>query len=119
MPTGIYYDQGKLALAIKTYNQAIQIEPNFPEAYNNLGNALREAGRVDEAIQCYTICIQLQYQRPPATGSWRGNPQAAAAQQAQRLAVAYNNLGGNIISLSNSLLCAVALGACSTFVNQR
>ncbi|GMH33160.1 hypothetical protein BSKO_00994 [Bryopsis sp. KO-2023] len=91
---GMYYDQGKLPLAIQTYNQAIQLEPNFPEAFNNLGNALREAGRIDEAVQCYTTCIQLQYQRPQITGPWRANPQAAATQQAQRLAVAYNNLGG-------------------------
>jgi len=94
---GIYYDQGKLPLAIQTYNQAIQLEPNFPEAYNNLGNALREGGRVDEAIQCYMTCIQLQYQRPnnpSMAAAWRTNPQVAAQQQAQRLAVAYNNLGG-------------------------
>ena len=73
------------------------IEPNFPEAYNNLGNAFREAGRTEEAIQCYTSCIQLQYQRPQnaaMAAAYRTNPQIAAAQQAQRLAVAYNNLGG-------------------------
>lgn len=49
-----------------TYREAIAREPNFPEAYNNLGNALREAGRPDEAIACYTACIQLQLQRPGA-----------------------------------------------------
>ena len=57
----------------------------------------REAGRTDEAVQCYTICIQLQFRAPgtPAVARARAaNPQAAAAQQAQRLSVAYNNLGG-------------------------
>lgn len=34
-------------LAIKTFRYAIQLEPNFPDAYNNLGNALREAGQLD------------------------------------------------------------------------
>eukprot|EP00210_Caulerpa_lentillifera_P007056 g6750.t1 len=94
---GIYYDQGKLPQSIQTYQQALTIEPNFPEAYNNLGNAFREAGRTEEAIQCYTSCIQLQYQRPQnpsLAAAYRSNPQAAAVQQAQRLAVAYNNLGG-------------------------
>ena len=52
-----------------TYREAIAREPNFPEAYNNLGNALREAGRPDEAIACYTACIQLQLQRPGAAAS--------------------------------------------------
>ena len=57
----------------------------------------REAGRTDEAVQCYTICIQLQFRAPgtPAVArALAANPQAAAAQQAQRLSVAYNNLGG-------------------------
>eukprot|EP01025_Chloroclados_australasicus_P009187 TRINITY_DN13536_c0_g2_i1.p1 TRINITY_DN13536_c0_g2~~TRINITY_DN13536_c0_g2_i1.p1 ORF type:complete len:949 (-),score=123.37 TRINITY_DN13536_c0_g2_i1:1866-4712(-) len=94
---GMYYEQGKLDLALRTYQQTISLEPNFPEAYNNLGNALREAGRVDEAVQCYTICIQLQYaghQNPAMQAALRTHPQAAAANQAQRLSVAYNNLGG-------------------------
>ena len=61
--------QGKLEEAVATYREAIAREPNFPEAYNNLGNALREAGRPDEAIACYTACIQLQLQRPGAAAS--------------------------------------------------
>ena len=60
---GVLFEQGKLDGAIATYREALAHEPNFPEAYNNLGNALREAGRVDEAIQCYTLCIQLQMGR--------------------------------------------------------
>lgn len=48
-------------------------------------------------MQCYTICIQLQFRAPgnPAVArALAANPQAAAVQQAQRLSVAYNNLGG-------------------------
>ena len=41
--TGVYYEQGKLDMAIVTYQEAIACEPQFPEAYNNLGNALRSA----------------------------------------------------------------------------
>ena len=84
-------------MAIQTYQDAITREPNFPEAYNNLGNALREANRPDEAIACYTMCIQLQFARPHNAALARAlqaNPQGAAMQQAQRLSVAYNNLGG-------------------------
>ena len=71
---GVFYEQGKLNEAIQTYQEAISREPNFPEAYNNLGNALREAGRADEAIACYTMCIQLQFARPQ-------NAQMARAMQ--------------------------------------
>ena len=83
--------------AIQTYQEAIAREPNFPEAYNNLGNALREANRMEEAMQCYTMCIQLQLRGPQTGSAARSSqvaPQAAAFQQAQRLSVAYNNLGG-------------------------
>ena len=93
----MYYEQGKLNEAIQTYQEAISREPNFPEAYNNLGNALREAGRTEEAIACYTMCIQLQFARPQnaqLARAMQANPQMAAVQQAQRLGVAYNNLGG-------------------------
>lgn len=34
-------------LAIKAFRYAIQLEPNFPDAYNNLGNALRESGQLE------------------------------------------------------------------------
>mmetsp|Transcript_2181 Transcript_2181/g.6511 ORF Transcript_2181/g.6511 Transcript_2181/m.6511 type:complete len:1397 (+) Transcript_2181:421-4611(+) len=97
---GLYYEQGKLEDAVATYREAIAREPIFPEAYNNLGNALRESGRADEAVACYTACIQLQLQRPATAAGTAAarpnlaNPGAAPAAQAQRLSVAYNNLGG-------------------------
>jgi protein O-GlcNAc transferase len=54
--------------AVTAYQRAIRLQPNFPEAYNNLGNTLRELGRADEAIACYTACIQLQYAQQHAAG---------------------------------------------------
>jgi len=70
---GVYYEQGLLNEAIQTYQEAISREANFPEAYNNLGNALREANRMEEAMQCYTMCIQLQMRTPQAAqASGRG-----------------------------------------------
>jgi protein O-GlcNAc transferase len=33
-------------LAIDTYRCAIELQPNFPDAYCNLANALKEKGQV-------------------------------------------------------------------------
>ena len=43
------------------YNQqSIRIDPNFAESYGNLGNALKELGDVDGAIQFYLRAIKLR-----------------------------------------------------------
>lgn len=150
--TGVLYEQGKLDAAIATYHKALTIEPSFPEAYNNLGNALREAGRYDEAIACYSACIQLQYSKAVQTiqlqqlqhhggqvmpdaavvastavaaaaaaagssGGLMGGLAAMAASRppqallppgvAQRVSVAYNNLGG-ILKMTGQALAAIA-----------
>ena len=34
-------DQGKLEEAIEAYNKTLSLNPNYAEAYNNMGNALR------------------------------------------------------------------------------
>lgn len=102
---GVFYEQGMLNEAIQSYQDAIAREPNFPEAYNNLGNALREANRMEEAMQCYTMCIQLQLRSPVSAMPGRSaqvSSQAAAFQQAQRLSVTYNNLGGILKMQVNS-----------------
>ena len=37
-------------LAIDTYRRAIELQPNFPDAYCNLANALKEKGKVSNLI---------------------------------------------------------------------
>jgi protein O-GlcNAc transferase len=51
----LYYEQGLLDHAIAHYKQALLLDSNFLEAYNNLGNALKDAGQVEEAISCYQV----------------------------------------------------------------
>jgi protein O-GlcNAc transferase len=51
----LYYEQGLLDHAIVHYKQALLLDSNFLEAYNNLGNALKDAGQVEEAISCYQV----------------------------------------------------------------
>ena len=74
--------------AIAAHRQAIQLKPDFAEAHNNLGNALRSNGQSDEA--------------------------AASLQQAIRLkpdyALAYYNLG-NVLKDNRRLGEAAALFA--------
>ena len=43
-------DPDKLDEAIAAYQKALALKPNLTNAYNNLGNALREQGKHDELI---------------------------------------------------------------------
>lgn len=42
----IMYFHRLIDLAIDTYKRAIELQPNFPDAYCNLANALKEKGKV-------------------------------------------------------------------------
>ena len=54
-----YAGQGKLQKSINSYNNAIKIDPNYAETYNNLGNVLHEQGKFDEAIENYKKSLEL------------------------------------------------------------
>ena len=45
----VLHEQGKLEDAIESYIQALQLNPKFVEAYNNLGNVLKDLGRLEYA----------------------------------------------------------------------
>ncbi|XP_042391737.1 probable UDP-N-acetylglucosamine--peptide N-acetylglucosaminyltransferase SEC [Zingiber officinale] len=66
---GIYYEQSQLDMAILHYKQAINCDSTFIKAYNNLGNALKDAGHVEEAINFYRSCLTLQPIHPQALSS--------------------------------------------------
>jgi len=53
------YRQGELAEAIKCYNQAIQLEPKNPIAWNNKGLILAIAGRYKEALEAHKKAVEL------------------------------------------------------------
>ena len=46
-------DLGKLEEAIKAYNKALIINPEFAEAYSNKGNVLQDQGKLEEAVEAY------------------------------------------------------------------
>ena len=39
--------------AVISYQKALEINPNFPALLNNLGNAYRELGQLNEALKSY------------------------------------------------------------------
>jgi tetratricopeptide (TPR) repeat protein len=45
--------------AIRSYREAIRLDPSLAEAHNNLGNVLLDKGGVDGAIRCYREAIRL------------------------------------------------------------
>ena len=42
------------------FNKALKLRPDLPDANNNLGNILLEAGHVDDAIDCYQKALKIQ-----------------------------------------------------------
>ncbi|MDA9990909.1 tetratricopeptide repeat protein [Paracoccaceae bacterium] len=51
---------GYLDAALENYKQAISIEPNYAEAYYNMGIALQEQGKLDEAIEAYNKALAIK-----------------------------------------------------------
>ena len=45
----VFQELGELDAAVKSFEEALAIEPEFAEAHNNLGNVLRELGQLDDA----------------------------------------------------------------------
>jgi Tfp pilus assembly protein PilF len=51
---------------VACYREAIRLKPDFPEAHNNLGNALETQGKRVEAVACYREAIRLKPDYPLA-----------------------------------------------------
>ncbi len=54
------FQRGSVDEAIKQYQTALQIKPDYADAHNNLGNVLFQTGRVDEAIAHYQTALQIK-----------------------------------------------------------
>lgn len=89
-----HHRNGRLDDAIRGYARALALNPNIPDAYNNMGVALRALGKLEAAIACYQRSLSM---RPKNAGVYSnmgnalrelGRLEAAAAslQQAIRLA---------------------------------
>jgi Flp pilus assembly protein TadD len=50
----------RLEEAIVAYRQGIELNPEFSESHNKLGDALAKVGRSDEASVCYRRALELK-----------------------------------------------------------
>ena len=64
-----YDTAGRNEEAAQAYQQAITAKPDVPGYYNNLGNVLARAGKIDEAKAAYTKSAELD--PPNAATAWR------------------------------------------------
>jgi predicted O-linked N-acetylglucosamine transferase (SPINDLY family) len=52
--------QGKVEAAIKHFQTALAIQPDYAEGYNNLANAFKSQGKLDAAVECYQYALALK-----------------------------------------------------------
>jgi tetratricopeptide (TPR) repeat protein len=55
----IYSQKGQYDKAISDYNKALEINPNYVEAYNNRANIYYKQGQYDKAISDYNKAIEI------------------------------------------------------------
>jgi hypothetical protein len=53
-------DIGRVIEAIAAYRRAVALNPDMPEAWLNLGNALKEGGQLDEAVAAYRRAVAVK-----------------------------------------------------------
>ncbi len=56
---------GQLQDAVRHYERAVTLLPDWAEAHNHLGVALQESGRHDLAVACYRRALVLDERDPP------------------------------------------------------
>ena len=96
---------GRLAAAAEAYRRIIALRPDIAEAYNNLGNVLKDQGKRDEAVANFRRAATLKpslvaaHMNLGAAFREQGKFDQAAARFRQALALmpnfaeAHNNLG--------------------------
>ncbi len=51
--------EGRLEDAEKLYKKCLELEPQHPEVWNNLGNVYRKAGQIAKSVEAYQKAIEL------------------------------------------------------------
>jgi tetratricopeptide (TPR) repeat protein len=55
-----YSNLGDKEKAIECYQKAIDIKPDYHDAYYNMGNAYSNLGDKEKAIECYQKAIDIK-----------------------------------------------------------
>ena len=79
------YKKGKYEEAVKHYDEAIRLNPQYAGAYNNRGNAKSAFGRHEEAIADYDEAIRLSPQHAPSYNN-RGIAKSALGRHEESIA---------------------------------
>ncbi len=111
--------QGRFDELLELLKKALQLNPNYPEAHYNLGNALKDKGDLSAAITSYNTALQLKPNYPEAHNNLgnvlkdKGDLSAAIASYNTALQLnpsfpdAHNNLG-NALQDKGDLTAAIA-----------
>jgi protein O-GlcNAc transferase len=106
----ILQDLGRNEEAVKSYQRAIEINPDFPGTYYNIGSILKEKGDDDEALTYFQKALELDsacadiYNLIGVIYQSKGRPDEAIAYYQKALdadpkfAMAYYNLGNVLFS---------------------
>ena len=73
----VLHEQNKLLEAVSSLKKAVSIKPNYSEAFNNMGNALQDLGKLEEAIQAYNTACLLYTSPSPRDRSLSRMPSSA------------------------------------------
>lgn len=100
--------------ALACFQKAVELKPDFAHAHNNVGNVLKELGRLDEALGCYQQAVRLKPDFAEAHNNLgnllrelgRFEAAEASCRDAIRLrpdfADAHNNLGAALVEQGRS-----------------
>ena len=55
-----YREKGEMDRALKDFNKALELKPDFAEVYNNLGNVYGDKGDFDEAVVNFNTAIKFK-----------------------------------------------------------
>jgi len=114
-----FFRSGALDLAADRLRQAIGRAPAIPELHNNLGSALKELGRWEEAIAAYRNALQLEPNLETALSNLSsclfitGNLSDAESVSRQTIETYPNN----VIALSNLAMIAQKNGDLESSIN--
>jgi protein O-GlcNAc transferase len=59
--SGVCYKAlNQLGVAVKCYEQALVINPDYAEAHNNLGNTFKEVGQLGDSVKCFEQALAIK-----------------------------------------------------------